>query len=154
MSCVRQPLSENCSNILKKIKQSQETNISPTLLTMDDTVKPVPASPVMKSSFRELDLALTSRRQTFISWPHSTPSRESMAANGWYCCNVEDRVLCLYCNTICQQWMSTDDPREVHARLAPECFFVRSMTSNENPSINGNESVHEHTQSTTTFSEA
>ena len=60
-----------------------------------------------------------------------------MAANGWYCCNVQDRVLCLYCNTICHQWTSTDDPAEVHARLAPECVFVRSMASNKKSRIHG-----------------
>ncbi|CAF4275534.1 unnamed protein product, partial [Adineta steineri] len=42
--------------------------------------------------------------------------------------NVGDRVICLYCNLICQQWISdTDDPEEVHCTLAPQCPYVRSI---------------------------
>ena len=54
-----------------------------------------------------------------------------MASAGWFSCNVNDRVICIYCNTICHEWTVNDDPVEVHARLAPQCPFVLSMPSIE-----------------------
>jgi hypothetical protein len=51
-----------------------------------------------------------------------------MILAGFFQCNVGDRVICLYCNLICQQWLShTDDPSEVHQTLSPQCPYVRLM---------------------------
>jgi hypothetical protein len=76
------------------------------------------------------------RRRTFSHWPrHSKPSTEQMVAAGFFGCNVGDRVICLYCNLICQQWISdTDDPIEVHKTLSPKCAYVQSMLIHPEPS--------------------
>ena len=45
----------------------------------------------------------------------------------YFNCNVGDRVICIYCNLICQQWTPhTDDPCEVHMTLSPNCIYVKS----------------------------
>jgi len=69
------------------------------------------------------------RRRTFSHWPHQTsPSSAIMIEAGFFCCNVGDRVICLYCNLICQQWVpNTDDPWEVHKTLSPQCPYVIAM---------------------------
>jgi hypothetical protein len=82
-----------------------------------------------KYPFNESESIRQSRIHSLSHWPHFTPSCESMASSGWFACNVNDRVICIYCNTICHQWTINDDPAEVHARLAPQCPFVRSMPS-------------------------
>ncbi|CAF3751417.1 unnamed protein product [Rotaria sp. Silwood1] len=51
-----------------------------------------------------------------------------MIEAGFFSCNVGDRVICLYCNLICQQWTSyLDDPYEIHKILSPKCPFVKAM---------------------------
>ncbi|CAF1065672.1 unnamed protein product [Rotaria sordida] len=71
------------------------------------------------------------RIRSLSHWPHFTPSCESMISAGWFSCNVNDRVICIYCNTICHGWTINDDPIEVHRRLAPQCPFILSMPSIE-----------------------
>jgi len=79
-------------------------------------------------SFNESESIQQVRIRSLSHWPYFTPSRESMASAGWFACNVTDRVICIYCNTLCHQWTIDDNPAEVHARLAPQCPFVRSMS--------------------------
>jgi baculoviral IAP repeat-containing protein 2/3 len=51
-----------------------------------------------------------------------------MIEAGFFSCNVGDRVICIYCNTICQQWTpNSDDPCEVHKTLSPKCSYVIAM---------------------------
>jgi hypothetical protein len=73
------------------------------------------------------------RERTFSHWPHQTsPSSAQMIAAGFFACNVGDRVICLYCNLICQQWTpNTDDPYEVHKTLSPKCPYVVAMLEHE-----------------------
>ncbi|CAF3860249.1 unnamed protein product [Rotaria sp. Silwood1] len=68
------------------------------------------------------------RRRTFSHWPHRTvPSSAQMIEAGFCCCNVGDRVVCIYCNLICQQWTPhTDDPCELHKTLSPNCIYVKT----------------------------
>ena len=68
------------------------------------------------------------RRRTFSHWSHRTiPSSEQMIEAGFFNCNMGDRVICLCCNLICQQWTShTDDPWEVHKTLSPNCIYVKA----------------------------
>ena len=89
---------------------------------------PCPVPTRRRYSIVETHSTRSTRLQTFSQWPHSTPSRETMASSGWCYCRISDRVLCIYCDTICHGWQSMDDPREVHARLAPHCPFVLCMT--------------------------
>ncbi|CAF5112080.1 unnamed protein product, partial [Rotaria sp. Silwood1] len=60
------------------------------------------------------------RRRTFSHWPHHTvPSSAQMIEAGFFNCNVGDRVICIYCNLICQQWTPhIDDPCELHKILS------------------------------------
>ncbi len=73
------------------------------------------------------------RERTFSHWPHQTsPSAAQMIAAGFFACNIGDRVICLYCNLICQQWTpNTDDPYEVHKTLSPKCPYVVAMLEHE-----------------------
>ncbi|CAF3404171.1 unnamed protein product [Rotaria sp. Silwood1] len=76
----------------------------------------------------ETDLLQQVRRRTFSHWPHRTiPSSSQMIQAGFFNCNVGDRVICIYCNLICQQWTPhTDDPCEVHKTLSPNCIYVKA----------------------------
>ncbi|CAF2473108.1 unnamed protein product [Rotaria sp. Silwood2] len=68
------------------------------------------------------------RRRTFSHWSHRTiPLSVQMIDAGFFNCNVGDRVICIYCNLICQQWTpNTDDPREVHKTLSPTCIYAKA----------------------------
>lgn len=87
-----------------------------------ESVEPVSAS------LYETALLEQVRRRTFSHWPHRTiPSSAQMIEAGFFNCNVGDRVICIYCNLICQQWTPhTDDPCEVHKTLSPNCIYVKS----------------------------
>ncbi|CAF1197190.1 unnamed protein product [Rotaria sp. Silwood1] len=40
-------------------------------------------------------------------------------------------LICIYCNLICQQWISSiDDPCEVHKILSPNCIYVKTKLTN------------------------
>ena len=75
----------------------------------------------------EIDKIQQIRKRTFSHWPHRTsPSQAQMIEAGFFNCNVGDRVICIYCNLICQQWTPhTDDPCDVHKTLSPNCPFVK-----------------------------
>ncbi|CAF1343543.1 unnamed protein product [Rotaria sp. Silwood1] len=78
------------------------------------------------SLLSEVETLKKVRYRTFSHWPQNiAPSRTQMILAGFFSCNVRDRVICLYCNLICQQWTSdTDDPQEVHETLSPQCPYV------------------------------
>ncbi|CAF2372472.1 unnamed protein product [Rotaria sp. Silwood2] len=86
---------------------------------------------VISQSYRliEIDILKQIRKRTFSHWPHRTsPSSAQMIEAGFFHCNVGDRVICLYCNVICQQWTPhTDDPCEIHKTLSPTCPYVIAM---------------------------
>ena len=69
------------------------------------------------------------RRRTFSNWPARLKAfTERLISAGFFGCNVGDRVICLYCNLICQQWNDlTDDPNEVHQTFSPNCIFITSI---------------------------
>ena len=76
----------------------------------------------------EVELLIQVRRRGFSHWSHRTiPSSSQMIEAGFFNCNIGDRVICLYCNLICQQWTPhTDDPCEVHKTLSPNCIYVKA----------------------------
>ncbi|CAF1213452.1 unnamed protein product [Didymodactylos carnosus] len=76
--------------------------------------------------FRESPILNLIRQRTFSHWPLKQPSKTQITSAGFFSCNVGDRVICIYCNLICQQWISSDDPVETHKILSPNCCFVRS----------------------------
>ena len=92
-----------------------------------DCAKSNASPPPTKLSFNENPKMRAVRLRTLLHWPHVTPSRDMMAQNGWFMCNVGDRVICIYCDTICQGWTAHDDPAEVHERLAPQCPLIKSI---------------------------
>jgi hypothetical protein len=77
------------------------------------------------------------RRHTFFHWPHrDTPSNKQMIEAGFFNCNMGDRVICIYCNLICQQWTPhTDDPCEVHKTLSPNCIYVKAKLIHPSGSV-------------------
>ncbi|CAF0905286.1 unnamed protein product [Adineta ricciae] len=98
----------------------------------------------------EITLLSETRRRSFSHWPlPMCPSSAQMVEAGFFCCNFGDRVICLYCNLICQQWTpQTDDPSEIHKKLSPKCPYVIAMTKHRQtvlsptvtkhfPSVNG-----------------
>jgi hypothetical protein len=96
---------------LKRLKTDQTTvNNQPITLVEVDTLKQI-------------------RKRTFSHWPHrSSPSPSQMIESGFFNCNVGDRVICIYCNIVCQQWIpNSDDPWELHKTLSPKCPYVIAM---------------------------
>jgi len=87
------------------------------------------------NSFTESDLLQQVRRRTFSHRPHpSIPSSAQMIEAGFFNCNIGDRVICIYCNLICQQWTShVDDPCEVHRTLSPNCIYARAFLARRGP---------------------
>jgi hypothetical protein len=87
------------------------------------------------NSLMETDKVQQIRRRTFSHWPHRTiPSQAQMIEAGFFNCNVGDRVICIYCNLICQQWTPhTDDPCEVHKTLSPNCIYVKNKLIRREP---------------------
>ena len=69
------------------------------------------------------------RVRTFSHWPsHMMPALTQMVAAGFFSCRVSDRVICIYCDLICQQWASEiDDPCQVHRTVSPRCVYVCSI---------------------------
>ncbi|CAF1407773.1 unnamed protein product [Rotaria sordida] len=82
----------------------------------------------VSNSLLETSLLQQVRRRSFSHWSHPTiPSSAQMMEAGFFNCNVDDRVICMYCNLICQQWTPhTDDPCEVHKTLSPNCIYVKA----------------------------
>ena len=68
------------------------------------------------------------RKRSFSHWLQGAgPSSAQLMEAGFFNCNVGDRVICIYCNLICQQWLpEVDDPCEVHRTLSPRCTYVLS----------------------------
>ncbi|UJR11306.1 hypothetical protein I4U23_015487 [Adineta vaga] len=99
------------------------------------------------------------RQRTFSHWPReNSPSAAQMIFAGFFCCNVGDRVICLYCNLILQQWTPhTDDPQEVHQALSPNCQYVRYMLKIRQTEpihiINQNSNTHSNILDTLRFNE-
>ncbi|CAM4939501.1 unnamed protein product [Rotaria socialis] len=77
----------------------------------------------------EVDIVKRARKRTFSNWPHRiSPSSAQMIEAGFFNSNVGDRVICVYCNMICQQWTpNTDNPVEIHKTLSPKCPYVLAI---------------------------
>jgi len=76
------------------------------------------------------------RKRSYAHWSKETkPSPHQLIQAGFFSCNVGDRVMCCYCNLICQQWTpDTDDPFEIHQKLSPKCPFVVALQKSSQPS--------------------
>ena len=121
-------LQSSCVSV-SKTKEQKQIVIPPKIIPKQE----VEVTHKQKYSLNESESVKQVRIRSLSHWSHIIPNSTSMASAGWFSCNVNDRVICIYCNTICHQWTINDDPTEVHARLAPQCPFVLSMTSIEQP---------------------
>ncbi|CAF1387990.1 unnamed protein product [Rotaria sp. Silwood1] len=75
------------------------------------------------------------QRRTFSHSPHSPEFIDQLCKAGFYYCNVRDRVICLSCGLVCEQWIShVDDPCETHRILSPNCTCVQSKLKPSGPS--------------------
>jgi hypothetical protein len=126
---VHRERSPNCSFVRSvqsenKLRQYDEENVAKRQKT-ELTITPCN----QQNKLTESSILQEIRQRTFSHWGQKvTPSKEQMIAAGFFHCNVGDRVLCLYCNLITQQWNGeTDDPVEVHKVLSPNCPYVLSM---------------------------
>lgn len=120
---VHRDRSANCSfvrSVLSKKKLSEDQ--------LESVVKRQKTE-LNSSTLVETSVLQAVRQRTFSKWDEKTiPSKEQMIRAGFFSCNVADRVMCIYCNIICQQWQGeTDDPVEIHRILSPHCSFVRSI---------------------------
>lgn len=79
--------------------------------------------------FTEVNQRKQVRKETYSHWPYQTsPSKGEMINAGFFNCNVGDRVICLYCDLICQQWTpGTTRPMKVHQKFSPRCPYVIAM---------------------------
>jgi len=119
------------------------TSFTEPISTLNDEEKPskrqkIEVSQELRQSniLVEIDTLKQIRKRTFSHWPHRTsPSTTQMIEAGFFSCNVGDRVICLYCNLICQQWTPQDDPCEIHKTLSPKCSYITAMLTRSQASL-------------------
>ncbi|CAF1261846.1 unnamed protein product [Adineta steineri] len=118
------------------ISASSMYNLTSTISTSNDDEKSSKRQKIevqqdgpQSSILIEVNLLKQIRKRTFSHWPlRTSPSSAQMIQAGFFHCNVGDRVICLYCNIVCQQWTSNgDDPWDVHKTLSPKCPYVIAM---------------------------
>lgn len=71
------------------------------------------------------------RQRTFSHWTEKYLKFIDLLIDaGFFGCNVGDRVICIYCDTVYQQWdLETDDPREIHRLVSPRCPYLSLMST-------------------------
>ncbi|KAL8871728.1 MAG: hypothetical protein Q9174_002505 [Haloplaca sp. 1 TL-2023] len=66
--------------------------------------------------------------ETFRSWPHVTPSIQSMINAGFVMMeNTYDRVQCLCCQLKICNWDPEEDPLDVHVQRSTDCGVANAM---------------------------
>lgn len=115
----------NVSNTIPTVGDGENSNNHQTINVIQKNSESI--------NFGEIDTLKQIRKRTFSHWPHRTiPSSAQMIEAGFFSCNVGDRVICLYCNLICQQWTpNTNDPYEIHRTFSPRCPYVMSMLKHQ-----------------------
>jgi len=133
--------SPNCPFVLKMLPTQAiitptTNNLSSIITVSDNEEQPLkrlkidkPVINLLSKTLFEADIVKQVRKRTFSHWSQrASPSSSQMINAGFFNCNVGDRVICIYCNIICQQWTpNSDDPCEVHKTLSPKCPYVISM---------------------------
>ena len=142
--------SPDCHFIMSIQKQVCESQLSSSVILTRNahesqtTEHPSKRQKTELPSFEDLVITLKEskylrliRERSFSHWQHrASPAKAQMIEAGFFGCNVGDRVICIYCNLICQQWTPhVDDPFEVHTTLKPNCTFVKSILKRPNSSI-------------------
>ncbi|UJR10742.1 hypothetical protein I4U23_014930 [Adineta vaga] len=86
----------------------------------------------VEHNWKESNIYLEVRERTFSHWTLPKPFCCRLLEAGFSGCNVRDRVICMYCDLICEEWnVELDDPCKVHQVLSPNCLFVKSMLKNK-----------------------
>jgi hypothetical protein len=118
------PITDPTNNLIQTTSTSNDEEQSLNRLKVNIT-----AATFLPNILVEVDSLKQVRKRTFSHWVHrSSPSSSQMIEAGFFNCNVGDRVICIYCNIICQQWTpNVDDPCEVHKTLSPKCSYVITM---------------------------
>lgn len=82
---------------------------------------------IFRGSVEQTDIA-KARERNFSNASHFEASlKTKFIEAGFFNCNIGDRVICLYCNLICQNWiLNIDDPCAVHKTLSPNCEYVKA----------------------------
>ncbi|CAF4553431.1 unnamed protein product, partial [Rotaria sp. Silwood1] len=125
--------SPTCPFVLSRLLSQNTTKTTAELNNANQSLqKPEVDTNTLNKHFNilvEVDNIKQVRKRTFSHWPHrSSPSSSQMIEAGFFSCNVGDRVICIYCNIICQQWTpNSDNPCEIHRTLSPKCPYVISM---------------------------
>ena len=89
-------------------------------------------------SFFEMDGFKQARPRTFSHWPYPKSFCDRLIEAGFFSCNQNDRVICIHCDLICEQWdIELNDPCEVHQLRSPQCLFVKSMSHSKSFKLPG-----------------
>ncbi|CAF1303609.1 unnamed protein product [Didymodactylos carnosus] len=130
-----------CGKTIEKIKNhhtlaqcKHATHEIPT--TSIDIKKEEDDSENVKPNFVEPTMLNEIRSRTFSHWSIAHPSKTQMIEAGFFYTNVNDRVLCIHCNLICQQWAEEDEPEEVHKLLSPNCCYFTRYLKLTRPIVN------------------
>lgn len=128
----------DCPFLLEKQEPSSNTTASdPNALNL--------IQPTDHNNSSSAGTTYNQRLATFISWPHSSPTRENMAAAGFsqrLMPDSRDLVECVDCFVTLVNWKDYDDPWKYHG---PKCSFI-SKSRNPEILLNGQPSVNEATQ--------
>ncbi|XP_050395257.1 baculoviral IAP repeat-containing protein 3 isoform X1 [Patella vulgata] len=65
------------------------------------------------------------RLNSFVNWPNSRQSPESLARAGFYYLSNGDMVQCFACRCILKFWENEDDPWIEHAKWSPDCQYLQ-----------------------------
>ena len=119
--------SPDCEYV-RQLKESVSLSNSKSCGSMTENGSTVNSVETPLNNFIETTSIEKGRAHTFSNWSDQRiPDSDQMIGAGFCYCNINDQVLCIYCNLICNQWHAdTDDPSEIHRTLSPTCPFVRS----------------------------
>lgn len=77
------------------------------------------------------------RLESFQGWlPKHNQDPSKLASAGFFYYGISDQVECFYCEGRLHEWKAEDDPWVDHARLFPECGFIR-LVKDEAPTAKG-----------------
>lgn len=138
--------------------QSRRPTAVSAISTIDDQGRPAKRMKTETSSAScssnelvETDITKSIRQQTFSHWPpRKSPTGAQMTEAGFFCCNILDRVICIYCDLVCQEWAADiDDPYEVHRIISPKCPYVIAMLKCQQNSVTFSLTVTESSENET-----
>ena len=75
----------------------------------------------------ESDMTICEQRlNTYREWPKCMrPTGGELAPAGFYYTGIGDRVKCFSCNICIKDWEPFDQPWGEHARLSPNCSYLK-----------------------------